>query len=316
MVHDYVLWRGKDDFICEIMPTVRYVLDCFSKYLNKDGLLENLPGWNFVDWAPEWRQNKDQGMPPDAEFGISGVINWQYVYTLHLAADLHLMSGEEEFAEIYRRKGQVLSDKLIDYFYDDRCKLLADTLDKKYFSEHSQCLAILSGYLDDHLKSKLSESLLNSSNITRTTLYFSHYLFETFAIIGAEEALFKRLAPWMNLKEIGLKTLLEEPEPSRSDCHAWSAHPLYHFYATIAGIKPSPLDFKQVNIKPMLGPLNKFSVKMVHPSGEICAKYEKIDHGNLLVKIDLPKDIYGKLDIGNTIYPLVSGENHFKLKKY
>lgn len=313
MVYDFALWRVESDFIREIMPSVRYVLDCFSKYLNKDGLLEGLPGWNFVDWPPEWRQNKDQGMPPDAEFGVSGVINWQYAYTLRLTADLHSMLGDTEFAEIYRQKGQILADKLIKRFYDNKRELLTDTLDKKHFSEHTQSLAILSGYLGDSLKAKLGESLLNAPGITRTTVYFTHYLFETFKEIGAEEAFFARLTPWMNIEESGLKTLLEEPEPSRSDCHAWSAHPLYHFYTTIAGIMPDALGFKKVKIKPMLGSLKKLDLDMVHPEGRIKASYRKINDDSLSVKISLPENISGELNIDGAIYPISAGKNSFKL---
>jgi len=313
MVYDFVLWRGNDDFICEIMPSVRYVLDCFSKYLNKEGLLEKLPGWNFVDWAPEWRRNNNYGMPPDAEFGVSGVINWQYAYTLGLAANLHSMLGDMEFTEIYRQKGRILADNLTDRFYDDKRGLFADTIDKKHFSEHSQCLAILSGYLNASMKFKVGKALLSSSGLTKTTTYFSHYLFETFAELGAAKAFFKRLAPWLNLDSLGLKTLLEEPEPSRSDCHAWSAHPLYHFYATVAGVKPALAGFKQVKITPMLGSLNKFSAKIVHPAGAISVKYRKTDNGNLKVKISLPPDICGELNIENTAYPLTSGDNNFTI---
>ena len=314
MIYDFALWRDEPEFICKILPSVRYVLDSFSRYINNNGFLEALPGWNFVDWPSQWRRNKDQGMPPDAEFGVNGIINWHYVYTLRLTADLHNMLGYNEFAELYRRQGRILSNKLVNVFYDNDHELLADTLDKNHFSEHCQCLAVLSGYLDTRLESKLSASLLNSTVLTRTTVYFTHYLFETFAKTGAEEAFFKRLSPWMKIEEAGFKTLPEEPEPSRSDCHAWSAHPLYHFYATVAGVRPDMAGFKKVKIKPMLGPLKKLDLEIIHPAGKIIINYKKINN-DLSVKINLPADICGELDMDSNIYPLVERENKFLLKK-
>ncbi|MCF6176960.1 MAG: hypothetical protein L3J71_14465 [Victivallaceae bacterium] len=313
MVYDYALWRGDPDFIRTLLPTVRYVLDSFSKYLNKDGLLEKLPNWNFVDWTPEWRQNDGAGVPPEAEFGISGVINWQYVYTLSLTAELHVMLEDNDYAAIYHAKGQQLAKKLTDFFYDEQYELFADTLDKKHFSEHTQCLAILSGYLDDSLKFKVGEALLKAQNLTRTTVYFSHYLFETYSAIQADNAFFDRLEPWLTIEELGLKTLVEEPEPSRSDCHAWSAHPLYHLYTTVAGIRPGAFGFKQVKIRPMLGTLKKLDVEIVHPAGKIKLYYNKKSNGKFIVKITLPQTVAGELVINHHTYPLSPGENSFNL---
>ena len=50
---------------------------------------------------------------------------------------------------------------------------------------------------------------------------------------------FDRMSLWLNLKTLGCKTMLEMPEPSRSDCHAWAAHPVYHYLASILGIRPA-----------------------------------------------------------------------------
>ena len=34
---------------------------------------------------------------------------------------------------------------------------------------------------------------------------------------------------------------------TRSDCHAWGAHPVFHFYATVLGIRPAAPGFRRVN---------------------------------------------------------------------
>ena len=58
-------------------------------------------------------------------------------------------------------------------------------------------------------------------------------------------------------------------EPSRSDCHGWGAHPLYHYFATLLGIRPTTFGFDQVEIAPMPGHLTSLSGEMVHPRGLI-----------------------------------------------
>jgi hypothetical protein len=43
----------------------------------------------------------------------------------------------------------------------------------------------------------------------------------------------------------GLKTTIEMPEPGRSDCHAWSAHPVLHLQTKILGLNPiSPFNYE------------------------------------------------------------------------
>ena len=48
-----------------------------------------------------------------------------------------------------------------------------------------------------------------------------------------------QLGPWRQMLALGLTTWAEKPEPTRSDCHAWSAHPNFDLLATVAGIEPA-----------------------------------------------------------------------------
>ena len=66
--------------------------------------------------------------------------------------------------------------------------------------------------------------------------------------------------------------LLEQPEPSRSDCHGWGAHPLYHFFATVLGIRPAAPGFAEVEIRPLPGELAELAGELVHPRGLIAVE--------------------------------------------
>jgi hypothetical protein len=74
---------------------------------------------------------------------------------------------------------------------------------------------------------------------------------------------------WSDLPGYGFKTLLEHPEPSRSDCHAWASHPLFHQFATLAGIRPAAPGFAKVEIAPLFGSLTHAQGRLVHPQGDI-----------------------------------------------
>jgi len=62
--------------------------------------------------------------------------------------------------------------------------LFSDDRAKAHFSEHAQCLAILSGLLEDEQCAQVGEGLLNSTELARTTIYFTHYLFEAYRVLG------------------------------------------------------------------------------------------------------------------------------------
>lgn len=67
----------------------------------------------------------------------------------------------------------------------------------------------------------------------------------------------------------GLSTFAENPEPTRSDCHAWSSSPNYDFLATILGVEPDAPGFASVRIEPHPGHLNRISGVVPHPQGDI-----------------------------------------------
>ena len=265
MVCDYAVWRDDRAFVLRLMPGVRATMEGFRRYYGADGLLHAPDGWNSFDWVPEW--DHEAGCPPDAVSGVSGVLNWHLVYVLKLYADLERNLGESLLAERAEQHARELADRVTQAFWDEARGLMADDLAHRYFSEHSQCLALLSGCLDPLRQARVVTGLLTALDLQRATVYFSHYLFEVFGALDRVDALFARLPLWFDMVEQGFKTPLEQPEPSRSDCHGWGSHPLFHYFATILGIRPAGLGFRRVTVTPRLGPLQAASGRMVHPSG-------------------------------------------------
>jgi hypothetical protein len=154
MVYDYAMWRGDKEFIKRKMPGVRGVIDAFVRQRNQAGFVVSPVGWNFMDWVPEW----ERGVPPDGENGVSGLINWQFVYVLKMVAELERWLGENELSARMNRIGGELATGLIAKFWDSERTLFADDLNKQNFSEHTQCMALLSGFLDEKMREKIANS--------------------------------------------------------------------------------------------------------------------------------------------------------------
>ena len=106
------------------------------------------------------------------------------------------------------------------------------------------------------------------------------------------------------------KTTYESGDPHnvRSDCHAWSAHPLYHYFASLLGIRPAGPGFERVEVRPQLASLTEVRGAIVHPRGEVRADLRLVD-GKLTGAVALPAGVTGQFVYGGMTIPLVSGKN-------
>jgi hypothetical protein len=306
MLHDYSMWRDDLAFVKARMPGVRAVLDAFRKYINKDNLLTAPDGWNFVDWVPGWYH----GTAPDAQHGINGTLNFHFAWTLRHAAELEDLVGEPELAARNRKTADAIATAASKAFWDEKRGLFSEDLKHEHFSEHTQCMALLSDSIPEGKQSQVVDHLFKEDNLYRTTIYFLHYLFEVCQRTGHMDKFFERMQLWFDLEKQGFKTMVESPEPSRSDCHAWGAHPVYHYFATVLGIRPSAPGFKKVRIQPQLGQLDSASGTMVHPRGLIRMSITA-DPDKFSGEIELPEGVSGELIVNDRSIPLKSGKQTF-----
>jgi len=304
MVYDYAMWVDDLPFVREMMPTVRRVIDTHLANIKEDGLFHSLPGWNTLDWVPEWKD----GVPPDGDT-VSGTLNWQLIYTLSMAERLERLVNEMEMAKRMRVYQKTLTGSVNKVFWNEQRGLYADDLTQTRYSEHTQCFAILAYGAKVERYAKSARNLLTDTDLSRATIYFSHYLFEAFQAVCEAGQIFNRLALWRDLQNNGLKTTIEMPEPTRSDCHAWGAHPIYHAYASIAGIRPREMGFGGVLITPDVDTMPYLKLAMPHPQGEIIAEYVR-EGEKLHCNIALPSDVNGLFWLGGRFAPLKSGMNH------
>jgi alpha-L-rhamnosidase len=305
MLYDFASWNDNKDFVKKLLPTARGIIDAFALHIDDNKLLSSLPGWNFVDWRPEW----DKGVPPGGTEGeFSSLINFQFINALKQVMYLEDYAGEKEFVCKNKRMINEIMTALDIAFWSKERGMYSDDLEHKYFSEHTQSLAIITECISDEKKTQIAQNLQNRSDLTECSLYFLHFLFEACKLLSLEEIIFERLALWKTLKKQGFKTVYEEYEPSRSDCHAWASHPIYHMFTSIAGIRPGTMGFKSVDINPLFGKSHTINIEMPHNNGLI--KMDLIrEKKKVSGKILLPKDINGNFTYKNISQSLKSGWN-------
>jgi hypothetical protein len=289
MLNDYAFWRNDPAFVKARSIGLRAMLEEFESYVNNDGLLENLPGWSFMDWVPQW----SNGDAPDGAAGVSSVNNLLYVYALQKSSQVEGYVGEPLLAQRLHAQAERTANAVRAKFWDESRGLMADNLAHTEFSEHSQCLALLTDTLTGDQARRCFAQLLAAPDLKRTTIYFSFYLMETWQKFGRGNLIFERLNFWKDLVRQGLKTPVESPGDSpRSDCHAWGSHPFFHLHASLAGIRPASPGFRTVRISPEPGSLPKIVSRTPHPDGFIVLDLT-FPGGGCRGTVELPSSITG-----------------------
>ncbi len=309
MLNDFTYWHNDPAFVKARAIGLRSMLEHFEPYMNQDGLLENLPGWPFMDWVPQW----NTGNAPDGAKGISSINNLLYVFALQKSAEVEDSLGEPLLAQRLRAKAVRTAAAVRAKFWDESRGLFADNVKHSEFSEHAQCLALLSDTVTGDQAKRCFEQLLTAKDLKRTTIYFSFYLLETWQKFGRGDLIVERMGFWKDLVKQGLKTPVEMPGDTRSDCHAWGSHPLFHLHASVAGVRPASPGFRTVRIAPQPGTLPRIVSSTPHPDGFIGLDLA-FDGNRCHGSVELPAGITGVFVWQSKELKLNSGANAIDLK--
>jgi hypothetical protein len=202
---------------------------------------------------------------------------------------------------------------VVETFWLPQRGLFADNAEGTCFSEHAQCFAVLSDSVPRDHRSNVAVAMAEDKDLARTTLAFSHYLFEAYRRLDRPDLFHQRLRAWPELLEIGLKTTPEQPEPTRSDCHAWTAHILHHARATVLGVRPAAMGFAEVEVRPWLGPLRQAAGRIIHPQGWIEVELQQ-DGVALHGQVTLPEGVAGRFLWADQSTALGPGPNPIAFK--
>ncbi|HEX6626681.1 MAG TPA: alpha-L-rhamnosidase C-terminal domain-containing protein [Gemmatimonadaceae bacterium] len=292
MVHDYFMHRDNLSFVRERLAGVRGILDWYERHVDGTGMLGPMPYWNYVDWTPRW----DRGVPPGADDGHSTAISLLYVYALQRAAELEEGSGKREAGSDYRGRAQAIRAAVGARAWDPVRGLFRDAPGTNAYSQQTNVLAILTDAVPAAAQRAVMERVLSDTTLTPASYYFSFYVLEALRKAALGDRYIEQLAPWQAMVLLGLTSAPENPEPTRSDTHAWAAHPNYGLLATVLGVRPSSPGFRTVLITPALGPLGHAVGRVPHPAGSIDVKLVREGQHGLRAEITLPPGLPGEIE--------------------
>ncbi len=308
MVNDYYKYRGDEAFIKEQLPTSRVVINFFETRQKPDGALGNVPYWTFTDWAeaPDWKA----GMAPRTENSSSAALDLQLLLAYQAAMPLEAAMGMPAVAQHYQQKIAELKQTIKKLYWDSSKGLFADTPEKKNFSQHTNTFAVLSGLAEGDQARQIMEKVLSDANLTQATIYFKYYLHQAVAQAGLGNRYLNLLGEWRSQLARGLTTWAEQPEPTRSDCHAWGASPNIELYRIVLGIDSDAPGFRKVRIAPHLGDLKEASGSIPHPQGQIQVKYSVNNKNQLKAEVTLPTGVTGILIWNGKEQALTGGQKN------
>lgn len=305
MLYDYWMLCPDHEFVQHYLDAASLILKWYERHIDPEfGMLGPMEWWNFVDWNDAF----PGGVPDGATDGHSSVLTLQYAYTLQQASKLFAFYDRKEDAAKYARLAEQLTARTYEHCFDHQRMEMAnqpiaapgksDGPVKKKYSQHAGIMALLAGAIPKSEEDRVMHRILNDTALSQATFYYRFYLTRALIKTGNADLYYSHLDPWRDMLKIGLTTFAEKPDPTRSDCHAWSASPVYDFLATICGIKPDAPGFKTVRIAPALGELKEVQASMPLPgqaSKTISVRLKRVEGtGGIEGEIILPEHMTGR----------------------
>lgn len=269
-------------------------------------MVHKAPWWNFTDYADDF----PLGIPDGADEGESALISLQYIYALQNAAELFGHLGDACYADKYAGEAEAVQQAVLKNCYDKHKQMIAETPEKKRFSIHTTVFAILTNTIEESKQAIALQAALSDSSVMTCSIYFRFYLSRAMEKTGLQDMYLDQLGPWYTMLDEGLTTFAESEKDIRSDCHAWSASPMFDFLHTVAGIQPGSPQFKTVVVAPHFGKLTSIQAKMPHPRGIIEVNLEKTETGTVSGNVRLPDGVNGTFMFKGKKIELTGGMNH------
>lgn len=314
MMHDYWMQQPDRSVITRNLPGARKILDWYAPYVSTNGLLKRNPEWNFVDWVGDPNLARDKFPSFDAATGTSCMTSLLYLGALKEAADLEASTGDAARARDDTAKASALTSAIQGNCWDATRGLYADDPSKTIFSQHTNALAVLYDVSPkDQTKAILKKvtkptGLDAPDGILTTSYYFSWYLIHAYEHAGLSDRYLDQIQTWRDLARLNYTTWPEERGNTRSDTHAWSAHPTADLLGIVAGIAPNAPGYTSVRVAPHPGALKSLDAGAATPKGLVKLAY-RVAGAKATFTITLPPGLPGRFDWRDQARPLKPGVN-------
>lgn len=282
LLHDYYKYTGDKELVSELFGTVDKMLWSFNNHLTEKGVVKT-KGWNFCDWVDSW----NYGTPNDGDKEPIAIYSMQYSLGLKYASYLANEIGRFGLSEEYEQRRIALNKAIDEVFFENG--YYKDTENSKEISQHTGMWAILAEIKTGDEAKELVKTILDEKT-AKCSFSMGFFLFRALEKLGMYEKAFANFKGFQTMLDRNCTTWCENPGDARSECHGWSATPLYEFPRCILGVNPIETGYKKVKISPQTGHLTFARGKVATPFGDISVFWEKKNE-KIILTCSAPKEI-------------------------
>ncbi len=279
-------------------PDMDRILAYYDSKIGTDGMVGRLGYWEFVDWQPVWLENR--GVPTAVLHGPSTIINLMYAYSLECAAWLNELAGRIGISEEYRMRRAGILDRVQERCWDEKRKMYREGPAYEQYTCHAQAWAVLNNLPDRETAKSMLTHAAKDADVLKCSFSTAYEWFRACEQAGVYELTMQDMKKWIELPGMGCTCCPETPENSRSECHAWSALPMYEMICSMAGIRVNEAGWKSVRIAPHMAGMEKYGVtelkgQAATPYGVVKFSYQwREEAGTWKYLFSLPNGLQGE----------------------
>jgi hypothetical protein len=320
MLSDWRMEQPDTRVITRHLPRLREVLRWFEPWRNSMGLLRKNPQWNFIDWAGQRWDDRDT-FPSWGHDDGSCLMTAMWVGALRQGAALESALGDAAQAAWDSARADEARAAIREHCWNPERGLFADDADSRVFSQHMNVFAVLY----DIATAEESRAILDRITVPgqgidapagmySSTYYFAWYLARAFEHAGLASRYLALLDSWRALLALHYTTWPESRGDTRSDTHAWSAHPTADLLGIVAGIRPAAPGYSRLRIAPWLGNLESLDATAATPHGPVSVRYH-VEGETLIADIERPVSLPGEFIWQGRSHPLTRTHTRLRLPR-
>ena len=294
------VWRytGDRDLLEDLLGAHRTAVAWLGGFQRADGLLWDVPGWNFLDWAAV------------ATEGASSVLNGLFGRALLDLAELARAAGDHATVTWAEERHRRLRDGFERFWDPLRGRYLDDLGGHAGLqaSQHGQAAALVGGLVPEGRRRPLAALMLDRNRLVEARWelppgteapaptdvappgslwrprpepwwdldhglvaaqpFFRYVVHDAAVLAGVGGRIPELCRDWVPLLYRG-DTTLSETWTTGTTCHAWSATPTRDLVVVTAGIRPAAPGFVSAVVAPDLGGLEWVAAAVPHPRGTL-----------------------------------------------
>ena len=298
MLLDHYRYTGDLELVSELYPNLVRVMGYLGGFLDEDGLLNNVPGFVFLDWMPGL-----MGSPIESHAELTG-LNCHYYRALLSAAALADLVGGKTQQNDWLGKAEKLKRAINERLWSEEHGVYAHARSggrlAPQLAVHD---SILAAYACVAPPGRVSVSLANlSENSCQDVIqigspYF--YFFYLRALRGAgrhQEALDATRRSYGKMLEAGATSWWEHFGGYASLCHAWSTGPNSDLSGYVLGVQPTGPGYAAFRVEPH--PADLTWAKGVVPTvrGDVSVNWKR--HGSIFeLSVSVPMQALVELSV-------------------